>query len=88
MNIRIYQINNARDKENLRESTVKRMDQTSGRTKYVGIDASIYDKVFSDTVSAQSLSEVYDQFRNNPPKNYIGDTLRRSDVVEVVDGDT
>lgn len=87
MDIRIYQINDERDKENLRESTVKRMDQNPGSMKAIGIDASVYDKVFSGRVDSQTLAEVYDLFRYNPPRNYNGDTLCRSDVVEVVKDD-
>ena len=84
MELQIYQINTDRDTNRVafmgRESTAK--FSHSDR-----INCSIYDRVYSGNIDANSLEEVYTIFNKNHPDDYVGHSLSVSDIVEIVSSD-
>ena len=85
MNIRIFQINHDRDKNDICFTMYDRLPFVQG-TK--DIDSTIYDEVFSGEVNCDNLEDVFEMFNINQPKDYKGRSLSISDVVEVNDNKT
>ena len=81
MNIRIYQINMKRDKNNIAFMRYDSLPKFQGSSE---IDSNLYDKVFEGEVKCKSLEEVYQMFNLNHPAGYKARSLSVSDVVEVV----
>ena len=83
MKIKIFQINQQRDKDN-----IKFMDLNYIREKVGYLTANIYDIVFSGDVNCQSLEEVYTAFnRDIRPEGFSGHSLSVSDVVQIIDSE-
>lgn len=83
MKIKIYQIDTAKDKQN-----VKFMDYDQ-LPKYQGtqdIDASLYTEVFSGDVECDSLESVYADFNIKPQPLHRGHSLSVSDIVVTEEG--
>ncbi len=83
MQIKIYQINNERDKKNLLFQDKKRMEEMQGEN---GVNAAIYDEVFTGDVACEDLEEVFELFNSNIPPLHKGRSLSVSDVVVKYDG--
>lgn len=82
MKIKIFQINQQRDKNN-----IKFMNLNYIREKVGYLTADIYDVAFSGEVDCQSLEDVYTVFnRDIRPEGFIGHSLSVSDVVQIIDG--
>ena len=84
MRIRIYQINLGRDKERIAFEPLRTMRELAG----ADCDASLYDLVFSGSVEASDLEDVFRIFNIDAekPKEYTGRSMSVSDVVETFDG--
>lgn len=81
MKIKILQINQQRDKEQ-----IKFMNSEYIREKVGYLTADIYDVVFSGKVTCKSLEEVYTTFnRDTRPEGFAGHSLSVSDVVQIID---
>lgn len=81
MKIKIFQINQQRDKNN-----IKFMDADYIREKVGYLTADIYDVVFSGEVDCKSLEGVYATFnRGIRPEGFSGHSLSVSDVVQIID---
>lgn len=81
MNIRIYQVNMKRDKNNVAFMRYDSLFKFQGSSE---IDSSLYDKVFEGEVDCKSLEDVYQMFNLNHPEGYKARSLSVSDVVEVI----
>lgn len=79
MEIRLYQINQNRDTENLcfmgQDYLAKH-----GDTPTV-IDASIYDLIYQGDLNVQTPEDVFQMFNNGAPEGHIGRSMSVSDVV-------
>lgn len=82
MKIKIYQINQERDRNMVKFLHYEHLDNFQ-ETK--DINASIYDEVFSGDVDCGSLEDVYRQFNTNGHPLHRGHSLSVSDIV-VTDG--
>lgn len=83
MKIKIFQINQQRDKEN-----IKFMNADYIREKVGYLTADIYDVAFSGEVDCKSLEEVYTAFNGDiRPKEFSGHSLSVSDVVQIIDSE-
>ena len=81
MKIKIFQINQQRDKNN-----IKFMNADYIRKAVGALTADIYDNVFFGDVDCQSLEEVYATFnRDIRPEGFSGHSLSVSDVVQIID---
>ena len=76
MEIKIYQINSARD-------TDERMFR--GLEPSQEVDSRIYDMVFEGEVEGKRLEDIYHIFNQDHPEGFMGRSLSVSDVVEVVE---
>ena len=83
MDIKIYQINNTRDTNNVKFFGFEMLEKFQGTA---AVDSSIYDKVYSGSVNAKDLEDVYRIFNTAHPAEYQAHSLSVSDVVEVLDG--
>jgi len=81
MKIRIYQIDPEKDKNQVLFLGLKTLS-----LKNYQVDRKIYDVVFENEVNANDLEDVYTIFNINHPEGYIGRSLSKSDVVEVIEG--
>lgn len=82
MKVTIYQINNKRDKHDVK---FMGLEFTRKLQKADEIQSSIYDKVYEGYVSARSLEGVYRIFNLEHPEDYRGHSLSVSDIVEIAD---
>lgn len=82
MNIKIFQINMARDMErdNVKFMSYDRLPQLQDSC---AINSSIYDKVYECFMPGRSLEDVYRKFNIDRPADFRGHSLSVSDVVEV-----
>lgn len=83
MNVTIYQINWARDKDRVAFMSF------DGAQKYQavkGVNSAIYDQVYKGSFEAKDLEEIYRIFNMQHPKDFRGHSLSVSDVVEISDG--
>ena len=76
MEIKIYQINQDRDNENLAFRTLP---------PNRNIPSEIYDKVYESEVDCSNLEDVYRMFNIEHPADFRGRSLSVSDIVEVVE---
>jgi hypothetical protein len=84
MDVRLFQIALDRDK-----NAVKFMDlETTGQLQRIArIDPSIYDEVFSGSVSCETLNEVFERFNTEGHPLHRGHSLSVSDVIGVHEHD-
>ncbi len=82
MNIRIFQINLARDRDRLAFMDFDWLHRHLGFTE---INRAIYDLVFEGEVNCSSLEDVFRMFNLDHPEGYRGRSLSVSDIVEVLD---
>ena len=83
MNIRIYQINQERDTNQV---MFMNTDYLVHKFNEVKPNSSSYDLVFEGKVDRNTLEGVYQMFNLDHPAGYVGRSLSVSDVVEVIDG--
>lgn len=84
LNIKIYQVNLDRDKDNI---AFRDLEFIHGRLGITQIDAGVYDKVYAALVEAKTLEDVFYIFNQQHPQDYRARSLSVSDVVEVVSDD-
>lgn len=84
MNIRIYQVNMKRDKNNIAFMSYDSLPKFQGSSD---IDSSLYDKVFEGEVDCKTLEDVYQMFNSNHPQGYKARSLSKSDIVEIITED-
>lgn len=82
MRIKIYQINNDRDTNNVKFFKLKHLKQFQGSEK---VNASLYDEVFDGEVETTNLEMIFRQFNSEYHPLFRGHSLSVSDVV-VMDG--
>lgn len=82
MQIQIYQINTDRDPEGYAFESYARLCE---RQPDGTADAGRYDRVYSGSVPAEDLEDVYRIFNTESPENYRGRSMSVSDIVEVKD---
>lgn len=82
MYIAIYQIDMARDPDNVCFMDFERTNRIQGSSS---INSSIYNKVFEGPVKADTLEDIYYIFNQQHPEGYTGRSLSVSDVVQVVE---
>lgn len=85
MKINIYQVNSDRDAHNVKFFGYDMLEKFQGTTE---INSAIYDKVYSGSVKAKSLEDVYRIFNQEHPAEYQAHSLSVSDVVQVVIGNS
>lgn len=83
MNVRIYQINHARDTHRLLYMNSSILEREVGEVRP---DSASYDCVFDGQVNRDTLEGVYQMFNLEHPAGYVGRFLSVSDVVEVMEG--
>ncbi len=83
MKINIFQINDERDERDVMFASYDSLEKFQG-TKEIRSD--IYDKVFSGEVDCNTLEGVYSIFNTNHPLGYVGRSLSKSDIVQILDG--
>lgn len=81
MRIRIFQINEEKDKNRVLFMGFESLPLCQGTSEP---DSEIYDKVFDGDVERSSLEGVYEMFNRAHPEEYRGRSLSVSDVVEVI----
>lgn len=84
MNIKIYQVNMSRDKNDVAFASYENLKKWQGTS---AIDSTIYDKVFSGEVKCKNLNEVWDKFNRHHPRGYKARSLSKSDIVEIINKD-
>lgn len=84
LNIKIYQVNLERDKDNI---AFRDLEFIHGRLGITQLDAGAYDKVYAALVEAKTLEDVFYIFNQQHPQDYRARSLSVSDVVEVVSDD-
>lgn len=82
MRIKIYQISNDRDTNNVKFFGLKHLKQFQGSEK---VDASLYNEVFDGEVETANLEMIFRQFNSEHHPLFRGHSLSVSDVV-VMDG--
>lgn len=78
MQIKIYQINRARDKSRVKFCSLEDTLHHQGNAQ---VDASLYDEVFSGIVDCSNLEGVYNQFNTTGHPLHRGHSLSVSDIV-------
>lgn len=81
MKVKVYQIDENLDKNNLLFERYEFMEKEIGK-----IDSSIYKTVYDGNIEASNLEEIYSICNTNHPVGYNGHSLSVSDVVELEDG--
>lgn len=81
MDLRIYQIDIYNDPNQVCFQPLYRLSRLQPNGS---IDSSIYEKVFSGTVQANNLEDVFRIFNTEHPPEHAGRSLSVSDIVEVV----
>jgi len=82
MKIKIYQINQDRDKNRVKFCGLEDTEQYQGIAQ---IDPTLYDEVFSGEVDCKTLEGVYTLFNTDHPPFHRGHSMSLSDIVEVTD---
>ncbi len=82
--IKIYQINLDRDKDNLAFIPYDNAVRIQGSSD---INASLYDIIYEGAVDASGIEDIYRIFNLEKPDGYKGRFLSVSDVVEVIKSD-
>ena len=80
MQIRVFQINDSKDKNNLEFMSY------DTAMKQGGIDPAIYRQVYGGMVNCADIEGVFAFCNTSTPPGYYGHSLSVSDVVEVCDG--
>ncbi len=83
MKIKIFQINDDRDVNNVKFTGHDSLARWQGTSK---IDSTIYDEVFSGEIEAQNLEDVFHTFNIEPVPFHRGHSLSVSDIVTNEDG--
>ena len=76
MDIKIYQVNLSRDKENVAFMDYERTHRILGKEQ---LNCDVYDKVFEGQISAKTLEDIYRIFNVQHPKDFKGHSLSVSD---------
>ena len=82
MKVKIYQISDERDNDNVLFQPYDALEKLQGT---IDINSSIYDCVYEGDVDCITLDDVYAMFNTDHPDGYGGRSLSVSDVVEIVD---
>lgn len=80
MNVKIYQINNRRDKNNVKFFGLEHLKQFQGSDK---VDASIYNEVFNGELDTENLEMIFRKFNTEGHSLFRGHSLSVSDVVVI-----
>ena len=83
MRIKIFQIDNEKDKNGVKYMGSCRLERLQGTTD---IDASLYKEVFSGEVDEADLEDVYSMFNYEGHPLHRGHSMSISDVVKTEDG--
>ena len=83
MRIKIFQIDNEKDKNGVKYMGSCRLERLQGTTD---IDASLYKEVFSGEVDEVDLEDVYSMFNYEGHPLHRGHSMSISDVVKTEDG--
>lgn len=83
MNIKIYQIDQQKDKNNVKFTGY---DELPKYQQSAEIDASLYTEVFSGETESETLEGVYRDFNTKPQPLHRGHSLSVSDIVKTDDG--
>ncbi len=83
MQIKIYQINQERDKNEVKFMGLDRLEKLQGTQE---VKSDIYDEVFSGNVDCENLEEVFELFNTKGHPLMRGHSLSVSDVVVTEDG--
>ena len=82
--IKIYQVNLDRDKDNLAFVPYDKVTEMQSSPE---INSSLYDKVYEGAVEASDIEDIYRIFNLEKPNGYKGRFLSVSDVVEVIESE-
>jgi hypothetical protein len=82
MDIRVYQVNLDRDKDNVGFMGYDTLPRFQGAPEP---NPEIYDKVFEGSVDCASLEGIYTKLNIDHPTGYCGRSLSVSDIVEVME---
>lgn len=83
MRVKIYQINNKRDTNNVKFEGMDTLEKFQGTTK---IDASLYDEVFNGEVEWKGLEALYTLFNMQGHPLHRGHSMSVSDVTVTEEG--
>lgn len=83
MRIKIYQINPDRDINRVRNERLSNLERCQGSP---GIQASLYDEVFSAEMDFNGLEQLYIQFNTSGHPLHRGGQMKVSDIVVTDDG--
>ena len=83
MKINIYQINLDRDTKGVAFEAYSRLQELQG---FPNVKVALYDRVYSGTVAAEDLEDVFCIFNADRPEDYKARSMSVSDVVKVIDG--
>lgn len=75
MKIKLFQISNEKDKNNLK------FMNSSFVQKHGGIDSSSYELVFEGELDVKRLDDIFTVFNVNHPEGYTGHSMSVSDIV-------
>ncbi len=75
MKIKLYQISNEKDKNNLK------FMNSSFVQKHGGIDSDSYELVYDGNVNAKTLDDIYSIFNISHPEGFAGHSMSVSDIV-------
>lgn len=81
MGIRVFQIDDGKDRKHLMFSSYEAV------MKSASVDADIYRQVYGGVVNCSELEEVFSLCNTNFPAGFYGRSLSVSDVVEICDGE-
>ena len=82
MKVKIYQINNERDRKSVAFKSLASLSRYQGSPE---VDVSLYDLVWEGDVNAEDLEVLFRIFNIEKPEDYLARSLSVSDVVEVID---
>ena len=83
MKIKIFQINNERDANDVK---FMNLDRTARIQKTEKIDPQIYDEVFNGDIEAKTLEDVFTRFNTESHPLHRGHSLSVSDIVQTDEG--
>ena len=81
MKIKIYQINQAKDKKHAKFQGLKDLRKFG----IDGVHPEIYDEVFSGKVDCKTLEDIYRLFNTDHPPGHRGHSLSVSDIVQITE---
>lgn len=75
MKVKLYQISNEKDKNNLK------FMNSSFVQKHGGIDSGSYELIYNGEVNAETLDDIYTIFNISHPEGFTGHSMSVSDIV-------